>query len=164
MRKWKRTRREGSTRWRRVDIQREKLMHAAGVQIGYGGVRDFGDLAFHAERRLHDVGRVQIMIDLIDCRRWQRSQWRRGRIRDGDRIGCGRSQDVLLLNLAVLAVGVQNQVLSEAIVEESKTAAQHCLRGVLAASAEAPGETEPWRPVSVIVDAALRFKAQAAAQ
>src|ERR1019366_7078414 len=57
-----------------------------------------------------------------------------------------------------------DQILGEAVVKQPKTGAQYGFRGALPASAYAPGNTEPRRPVRMIVDCVLRFKAQAAAQ
>jgi hypothetical protein len=82
--------------------------------------------------------------------------------------GCGgitgSDTHVLLLGYAVQAVRIENQVLGEAVVEQAKAAAQHGFRRALSSSANAPGKAEPGRPVGMIVNRVLRFKAQAAAQ
>ena len=54
--------------------ERKKLVHAARIQIRNRDVGDFCDLPLQAERGLHDVGRVQTRIDLVDrlCR-WRRA-------------------------------------------------------------------------------------------
>src|ERR1019366_5445297 len=81
------------------------------------------------------------------------------------RIGIGRiGYNVLLLRHAVQTVGIEDQILGEAFVKQPKTGAQYGFRGALPASAYAPGNTEPRRPVRMIVNRVLRFKAQTTAQ
>ncbi len=72
--------------------------------------------------------------------------------------------DVLLLRHAVQTVRMQDQILVESVVEQAKTAAQHGFRRVLSPSADTPRKAQPWRPVRMIVNRVLGFKAQAAAQ
>jgi len=71
---------------------------------------------------------------------------------------------ILLLGDAIQAVRIQNQVLGEAVVEQAKPAAQYGFRRALSSSANAPGKAEPGRPVAMIVNGVLRFKAQSAAE
>ena len=130
-------------------------MHAAGIQIRKRNVGDLCDLSLQAERALHDVGRVQVRTDLVNrlCR-WGRRGYHR---RDGiSRIG----HDVLLLCHAVQPIRIEDQVLGETVVEQAKTAAQYGFWRALSPTADAPGKTEPWRPVPMIVNRVLRFKTQ----
>ena len=78
----------------------------------------------------------------------------------GEEIRCGN--DVLLLVNSVVAFGVEDIVLAEAVVEHAEPGAQHGLD--VFAFSQSPGKPEARSKIGMVVNLVLRFEAQAAAE
>ncbi len=149
-------------RCRRIGIDRQKLVHAARIQIRNRNVGDLCELSLQAERGLHDVGRVQSRSDLINRRgRLRRQSVHRRHVRE--KIYSTR-HGILLLGDPVQTVRIQHVVLTEAIVEQPEATAQHGFRCALASPADAPRKTDARGPIRMIVNRVLGFKAQTGAE
>ena len=78
-----------------------------------------------------------------------------------DRGGIRACHKKLLLRYTVQAVSVENQVLTEAVVEDSVTSTQYGFRSFLSTSVNSPGYRDARGPIGVIVNGILRLEAQA---
>ena len=153
-------------RIRRVGVLQNQLVQAARVEIGERDGSYRAKLTLEADGSLHGVGRAQVGIDLVDGGGGigKRAAGKRnvaGRI---GRAGIDHSGVYgLRLGDSVHALGLQDQILGKAVIEDSVANAQHGLRSALGA-AQAPGETEAGSKVCLVVDGTLALKAQAVAQ
>ena len=81
----------------------------------------------------------------------------------GTAVKGGVGDDILLLGDAILAQGLQDVLLAEPCVEDAPASAQDVLGSCLGPS-EAPRYAHTRRPIHVVLDVILGFKAQAIAE
>ena len=147
-------------------------MHAMGVQVRAGQRSRLGELAFHrtgelngircAQRRINGVrgglGRRQRRN--IGVRREQRSQLRLcGKVRRAIVVGLDRYRDLFLVD-AVQPLRLHDKVLGKAVIEHAKAGADDGFRRGVFLPAQTPGKTQTRRPIAMVLDAVLGFKAQ----
>ena len=110
---------------RRVDVAREKLMQAVGIDVIQRQSGVAGQLAFQAERRLKDVGRSQRGSDGVHGLRLRELLQRDGGGHNGEGVRVGN--DVLLLADPVVTLDHKHILLGEAVIEDTEASADDVL-------------------------------------
>src|SRR5258708_6566179 len=145
---------------RRVDVFGEKLVDAAGRQIGDREIGDLRELALEGHAGLHGVRRAEIQIwpikgrgnvaHLLESRRSRRIV--QIKLRVGD--------DELLLRDIVQTLLLQHKVVPKTVVKDAKARAKNGLGRLFSASINAPSQAETRRKIGVVPTVVLTFVSQ----
>ena len=151
--------------WQRsVDGARAQQVQRARMAVGHAGREVMRQRVFDADCCLHRVGRANIFRELVDAHRLGRQRrdgWRvRKRIQQD-----GISNDELFLTYSVQPISRQRETFADSIVEDTKTAANRGLRGMLAARwSRRPGKAKARRKIEITADVVLIFVTKSEAQ